>query len=163
MNLWLIKGIALLGCLGALAGGVWWLHHTWWGEGYAARAAADTKALVAAQHVQTIIQTRIVTQWRTRIKVIHQRGATIIREVPHYVTRYDNAHCTVNVGFVSLWNDANRLSVPTPASSVNEAPSSVKLSDVEAQHSREATICHANNAQLRELQEWVIDTHSPHA
>ena len=159
MSLWL-KLAALGGLLAALSGAAWYLHHHWWAEGYNQRAAQDAAALAKARKVQTVIDTRIVTKTKVLLHTVYVRGATIIQKVPTYVTRYDNVRCTINVGFVRLWNDANRMSVPTPASSVNEAPSSVKLSDVEAQHSREATICHANNARFRELQAWVIATHA---
>ncbi len=155
----MLKLAALGSLLAALSGGAWYFHHHWWAEGYNQRAAQDMAALAKARKVQTVIDTRVVTKTKVLLHTVYVRGATIIQKVPTYVTRYDNSRCTINVGFVRLWNDANRMSVPTPVSSVDEAPSSVKLSDVEAQHSREATICHANDAQLRQLQAWVIATH----
>ena len=161
MSLWL-KLAALGGLLAALSGAVWYVHHRWWAEGYNQRAAQDARALAKAQRVQTVIDTRVVTQYRTVTRVIHTRGRTILKKVPVYVTRYDNSRCVINNGFVRLWNDANRMLLPTAPSALDEAPSSVTLSDAEAEHSREATICHANSAQLRALQEWVLETHHGH-
>ena len=159
MSLWL-KLAALGGLLAALSGGVWYLHHHWWAEGYAQRASQDARALAKAHKVQTVIDTRVVTQTKVLVHTVYVRGATIIQKVPTYVTHYDNARCTINVGFVRLWNDANRMSVPAPATSIDETPSPVVLSDVAAEHSREATTCHANNTRFRKLQAWVIATHA---
>ena len=159
MSLWL-KLAELGGLLAALSGGVWYLHHHWWAEGYAQRAAQDAAALAKARKVQTVIDTRVVTKTKVLLHTVYLRGATIIQKVPTYVTRYDNSRCTINVGFVRLWNDANRMSVPAPATSIDETPSPVVLSDVAAEHSREATTCHANNTRFRKLQAWVIATHA---
>ena len=159
MSLWL-KLAALGGLLAALSGAVWYVHHHWWAEGYDQRAAQDAAALAKARKVQTVIDTRVVTKTKVLLHTVYLRGATIIQKVPTYVTRYDNSRCTINVGFVRLWNDANRMSVPAPATSIDETPSPVVLSDVAAEHSREATTCHANNARFRELQAWVIATHA---
>lgn len=156
MTLWL-KLALVGGLLAALAAGGWWLHHTIWQSGYDARASMDAKALVHAHKQQVVIDTRVVTQWKVRTKVIRERAATIIKKVPVYVTPADNSRCVINLGFVRLWNDANRMSVPAPATSADEAASAVKLTDVATEHAREAGICHANDAQLRALQSWVKD------
>ena len=161
MSLWL-KLAALGALLAALSGAAWYLHHHWWAEGYNQRAAQDAAALAKARKVQTVIDTRIVTQTKVLVHTVYVRGATIIQKVPTYVTRYDNVRCTINVGFVRLWNDANRMSVPAPATSIDETPSPVVLSDVAAEHSREATLCHTNDARFRELQAWVTRTHAQH-
>ena len=148
--------IALLGgILAALGLGAWYLHHTWWADGYAQamdQVKAHTRVVVKEQRVVT---TRIVKQLVPVLKVIHERGAVIIKRVPVYVTPADNARCRINVGFVRLWNDANRMSVPAAASSVDETSSAVVLSDVASQHAREASICHSNDAYYRALQAWV--------
>lgn len=157
-SLWIKLALAG-GILAAIGGATWYFHHHWWAEGYAQRAAQDASALAKARKGQMVIDTLVETRYKTRIKVIRvHEPATIIR-VPEYVTIRDNARCTVNVGFVRLWNDANRMSVPAPATSADEAASAVKLSDVAAQHARESYLCHANNAQLRALQAWVTQTH----
>ena len=143
------------GLLAALAGGIWWLHHTWWGDGYAACARQDTHAVhIAQRHAQKVV-TRVVTRYITRIKVVRGQTRTIVRKVPVYVTHYDNAHCRINVGFVSLWNGANRGLLPSPSGSADEARSAVVLSDVAAEHARESGVCRATEAQLSALQEWV--------
>lgn len=150
------------GLLAALVAGGWWLHHMIWQAGYNARAAADAQALANARKEQIVVEKEVVTRWRTRVKRVRVRSAAIIQRVPIYVTLHDNARCTVNVGFVRLWNDANRLSVPAPATSADEAASRVTLSDIAAQHARESALTHANDAQLRALQRWVLAQHAIH-
>lgn len=156
--------LALLGgLLAALAASGWYLHHHWWQEGYAQRSAQDAKALAQAEQKAQAITTKVVTLYVTREKVIHDRGATIIKRVPVYVTKADNARCTVNVGFVRLWNDANRLHIPLTASAADEAPSPVVLTDIAAEHAREAQLYHATAEQLTELQSWTRQIAGPGA
>lgn len=155
--------LALMGgLLAALGAAGWYLHHHWWQEGYAQRAAQDATALAKAQKQAKAITTRVVTLYVTHEKVIHDRGRTIIRKVPVYVTAHDNARCTVNTGFVSLWNDANRLSVPLAATRADEAASPVLLSDIAAEHAREAQLYHETAERLRQLQSWTAQQATVH-
>lgn len=155
--------LALMGgLLAALGAGGWYLHHHWWQEGYAQRATQDAAALALAQKQAKAITTRVVTLYVTHEKVIHDRGRTIIRKVPVYVTHHDDARCTVNTGFVSLWNDANRLQVPIPATRADEGASKVELSDVAAEHASEDGICHATSWRLRQLQSWTAQQAAVH-
>lgn len=107
---------------------------------------AEVTANVAQQAAQS--QTKIQTVFRDRI--IYRD-----REVPHEVIVHDDAACRIPGRFVGMWNSANRAEVPTTAGLLDEAPSGVVLSDVEAQHDREAEAFHANAQQLKNLQDWV--------
>lgn len=153
-SLWLKLALAG-GLLAALAGGAWYLHHHWWAEGYAQAEAQDAAAVARAESAAQQITTRVVTQYVTRTKVIAGQTRTIVRKVPVYVTQADDARCRINVGFVSLWNGANRGLLPGTSGSADEARSAVVLSDVAAEHAREAGICRATEAQLSALQDWV--------
>ncbi len=93
-------------------------------------------------------QTRIQTVFRDRILYRD-------REVPHEVVVHDDAACRIPGRFVGMWNSANRAELPTAAGLLDEAASGVVLSDVEAQHEREAEAFHANAQQLKDLQDWV--------
>jgi hypothetical protein len=107
---------------------------------------ADVTAAVVDKAAQA--QTQIQTVFRDRI--IYRD-----REVPHEVIVREDAACTITGRFVGMWNSANRAEVPTTAGLLDEAPSGVVLSDVEAQHDREAEAFHANAEQLKALQDWV--------
>ncbi|WP_439893171.1 hypothetical protein ACS7SF_25070 (plasmid) [Ralstonia sp. 25C] len=107
---------------------------------------ANVTAQVADQAAQA--QTRIQTVFRDRILYRD-------REVPHEVVVHDDAACRIPGRFVGMWNSANRAELPTTAGLLDEAASGVVLSDVEAQHEREAEAFHANAQQLKDLQDWV--------
>lgn len=101
------------------------------------------------------VTTEVVTKYVDRVKVVKEKGDTIIKKVPVYVTVKDDSMCTVNNGFVRLWNSANQMSVPGASSSADGSPSAVVLSDIAAQHSKEATICAGTEAQVNGLQNWI--------
>ncbi len=154
MTLWIKLALAG-GILAALLAGGWWAFHAIQQSGYNKRVREDAAHLVVVQKQQQVVTTKVVTKLVPVLKVIRERGKTIIKQVPIYVTPLDNRRCIINVGFVRLWNDANRMSVPAAASSADAATSPVVLSDVASQHAREANICHANDARFRSLQAWV--------
>ena len=112
---------------------------------------AEQKYAVQSQEVATKVQTVYVD----RVKTIQVAGATIIKKVPIYVTKEDNSRCVINTGFVSLWNSANQMSVPSPATSFDETPSAVTLSDVANQHTIEATQYNELSEQVIALQSWI--------
>ena len=64
----------------------------------------------------------------------------------------EDAACVIPARFVSVWNSANRAELPTFANQLDAAPSGVALSDVAAQHEREAELCLRNTEQLKALQ-----------
>jgi len=101
------------------------------------------------------VTTEVVIKYVDRIVVVKEKGDTIIKKVPVYVNVKDDSKCTINNGFVRLWNSANQMSVPGTASSANGSPSEVVLSDVASQHIKEATICTGTETQLNSLQDWV--------
>lgn len=133
-------------------------------------AQADAAA-ARLEAQQTKVTTQVVTKYVDRVKVIHQKAATIIQEVPKYVTQADNQRCTVPHGFVKLWDMSNAGSsesyVPettgapdegTPGTvniQVEEIPSDVTLSDIARQHAAESEYTLSVEEQLRALQEWV--------
>jgi hypothetical protein len=112
---------------------------------------AEQKYVQQSQKVTTQVQTVYVD----RVKTITTVGQTIIKKVPIYVTKHDDLMCTINTGFVSLWNSANQMSVPSPATSVDETPSAITLSDVANQHTIEATQYNELSEQVIALQSWI--------
>ncbi|MDY7510662.1 hypothetical protein ACQ4P5_23280 [Ralstonia sp. L16] len=108
---------------------------------------ANVSAHVADQAAQA--QTRIQTVFRDRILYRD-------REVPHEIVVHDDAACRIPGRFVGMWNSANRAELPIAAGLLDEGASGVVLSDVEAQHEREAEAFHRNAQQLKDLQDWVI-------
>lgn len=117
-------------------------------------------AKIAATQVKWTRQTqaiseKVITKYIHDTQVIREKGDTIIRKVPVYVTVKDDSACTINTGFVSLWNAANSMQLPNASTSINGSPSSVVLSDVAAQHIAEAKLYYEETEKLKALQDWI--------
>lgn len=98
---------------------------------------------------------KVVTQYVDRIRVIQQKGETIIKEVPVYVPVQADAACTINRGFVRLHDAAAAGELPEPARDADEAAARVALSAVAGTVTTNYQTCHENAEQLKALQTWV--------
>lgn len=99
------------------------------------------------------VRDRIVTQYVDRVQVIEKRGATIVKEVPVYVSEAADRACAVPAGFVRLHDAAaHNLSPPGPAGAADEAPAGIALSTVAGTVAANYTSCSANAEQLTQLQ-----------
>lgn len=100
---------------------------------------------------------RIVTRFVDRVQIVREVGATIIRDVPRYVSIEADRACLVPVGFVRV-HDAAAAGVPPTAEGAGDpdAPAAgVALSGVAATVADNYTTCHAIAAQLSALQAHV--------
>ena len=127
--------------------------------GYQRAVKEQKNAIAKITKIQTKVIKQIETVYVPKLKVIHEVGKTIYKEVPVYVTPANDRQCTINNGFVRLWNYANQ-SVPPTVSSTDEDASKVKLSEVAAEHAREAELCNANTEQLIGLIKQVKALHA---
>lgn len=107
------------------------------------------------------VREKVVTEYVDRIQVVEKQGATIVKEVPVYVSKAADAACPVPAGFVRLHDAASgNLPAPEPAGAADEAASGVALSAVAATVGENYTDCHANAEQLKQLQAWVSESAS---
>lgn len=104
---------------------------------------------------QAQITERVVTQYVDKIRIVKEKGDTIIKQVPIYITQENDSHCAVPESFRLLWNSANRGVIPNATNNTNETASAIVLSDIAAQHATEASICRETEQQLVSLQEWI--------
>jgi hypothetical protein len=121
----------------------------------ASEHAADLDRLVrtrTAERDQSRLNVQTVTQYVDRVRVVREKGDTIIQEVPVYVDREADRACTVPVGFVRL-HDAAAANLPAgnpgPA---DAAPAGVALSEVSRTVAENYTRCHETAEQLIALQ-----------
>jgi hypothetical protein len=107
-------------------------------------AAIQQQALQAAavRERQAQATVKVVTQYVDRVRVVREKGDTIIKEVPVYVPVQADAACTINRGFVRL-HDA--------------AAAGIALSAVAGTLAANYQTCHENAEQLRALQAWVSE------
>lgn len=113
------------------------------------------EATVKVVYRQGAVTEKVVTKYVDRVRVIREKGDQIIKEVPVYVTAENDAACTVNNGFVRLWNDANQGEISDAAAGTDAAASTVSLSDVGRQKAAEAKLSRETEERLIALQEWV--------
>lgn len=145
-----------LGLFAALAGWYLWTQH----ELTAARAEASQAHAHAKQLQGALTAARldvhIVTHYVDRVQIVHERGATLTRRIPVYVTAQADARCVVPRGFVRL-HDAAAAGIDLPASTgtADAVASGLALSAVAGTVVDNYTTCHATATQLTSLQEWV--------
>ncbi|RMO79803.1 hypothetical protein ALQ33_200025 [Pseudomonas syringae pv. philadelphi] len=141
---------------------------TWWFGYSQGKQSVETAAVIAegARLAQAFeqgqalgtVRDRIVTEYVDRVEYIEKRGATIIKEVPVYVSAKADAACTVNSGFVRLHDAAATgadLSPSGGSGAADEAPSGVALSTVAATTAANYAACNANAEQLSKLQGYA--------
>ncbi len=105
---------------------------------YKAQLAMAQAKLTDAQ-AKVVIQTEI--QYRDRIKILKEKGETIIKGVPVYVTQADTNHFSVNVGFVRHYNAAFTNEPAGPAAKSDREPASIPLAEIAETNAFNANIC----------------------
>ena len=120
-------------------------------------AAAQEQVLQTAtiRQRQAEATVKVVTQYVDRVRVVREKGETIIKEVPVYVPVQADAACTINRGFVRLHDAAAAGELPEPARDADAAAAGIALSAVAGTLAANYQTCHENAEQLRALQEWI--------
>ncbi len=138
---------ALVGAL--LAGSAVWHFQTMRYSGklaHAEAALATYQAHIATAQAQlTEAQAKVVTkvevQYRDRIKVVKEKGETIIKEVPIYVTEKDAARFGVNFGFVRLYNAAFTGEYTGASAESDRQPAGLPLTELGEVNAFNASVC----------------------
>lgn len=100
----------------------------WWkGADYAenkAEARRQAELATMFRHAQELAKRadEITLVYLTQTRTVRERGQTIVREVPRYVTPDDDRACPVPAGFVSLLNAAARNELPSAPGSAHATP-----------------------------------------
>lgn len=151
-----IYAVAAALLVAVLLFGLGWMAR---GDHVQAEAAEKQNARLAEAFAQGqalgVVRDQVVTQYVDRVQVIEKKGATIIKEVPVYVSAKADAACTVNAGFVRVHDFAasgQPLPAPDPAGDADAAPSGVALSAVAETVAGNYTSCQQNAEQLTQLQ-----------
>ncbi len=119
----------------------------------------QTLQAVAVRERQAQATVKVVTQYVDRIRVVREKGDTIIKEVPVYVSVQAGAACTINRGFVRLHDAAAAGELPKSARDADAAPAGIALSAVAGTVAANYQTCFETAEQLRVLQAWVKQTH----
>lgn len=122
-------------------------------------AVREQELQVAAVRVRQAEATvKVVTRYVDRVRVVHEKGETIIKEVPVYVPMEADAACSVNRGFVRVHDAAAHNALPEPAGDADAGAAGIALSAVAGTVASNYQTCHENAQQLRALQAWVTQT-----
>lgn len=161
MSPWtILAGVLLLG--GAFGLGYYEGHKqeanvlTAYKETIAANQAKANAAVSKQKAESAIVTTKIVTQYVPQIQVVHDKGATIIRQVKVYVPISDNARYLLPIGFVRL-HDAAASGMPLPAasSSVLAQPSPVGISTAASAIASNYQLCRTEREKYEALWQWA--------
>lgn len=114
-------------------------------------------ALADAEARASKITTKIVTEYVDRVRVIREKGQTIVKEVPVYVTPKADAACVVPRGFVRVHDGAARNQPPGAPEATDDAPAGIALSAVAEITADNYRTYHEVAEQLRALQQWVAE------
>lgn len=116
----------------------------------------QTLQVAAVRQKQAEATVKVVTQYVDRVRIVREKGDTIIKEVPVYVPVEADTACTIHRGFVRLHDAAAAGELPGPAGDTDAAAAGIALSAVAGTVAANYQTCHENTEQLRALQGWVI-------
>lgn len=104
------------------------------------------------------LQQSATVQYLALSSHLKDKRKVLIKEVPIYVTKKDDANCRIPNGFVSLHDKAAGITglpeTDSPSGADDTTPA-VELSDVGGTLVSNYSICRRNALQLKELQNWV--------
>jgi hypothetical protein len=117
---------------------------------------AQVKLEMVAKEVKSVeVTTKIVTKYIKQIQIVKETGDVIIKEIPTYITKVDDAKCAVPNGFVLLHDSASRNEVPDSTRVPNAGASDVKISEVAGTVIENYTTYYQLAEQLKSLQDWI--------
>ena len=114
----------------------------------------QTLQATAIRERQALATVKVVTEYVDRVRIVREKGDTIIKEVPVYVPVQADAACTINRGFVRLHDATAAGELPEPARDTDVAATGIALSAVAGTVAANYQTCHENAEQLRALQTW---------
>ena len=154
---WLYRWLAMAALAAALIGVGWIKGASHVQAQWDAAVQQQTLQAAAVRQKQAEATVKVVTEYVDRVRVVREKGDTIIKEVPVYVPVQADAACTINRGFVRLHDAAAAGDLPEPAGDADAAPAGIALSAVAGTVAANYQTCHENAEQLRALQGWVME------
>lgn len=156
MNALVARLLGVLLLIAGIAFSGWYIRHRIKTAEARAATAEATITRLQGELRQARMGERVVTQYVDRVRVVRERGATITREVPVYVTAKADAACPIPVGFVRVHDSAAQgLPLDHPAGNPDAPAPGLALSAVAATVAGNYTTCHETAQQLTALQDWV--------
>jgi len=122
----------------------------------ALNAELEAHSATKQELLTALSATTIVTKYVDRVQVVRERGATLIKEIPVYVTPIADAACVVPAGFVRV-HDAAAEGIPLDgtAGDPDASASDIALSAIAEVTAANYGICHETAAQVIGLQDYI--------
>ena len=116
--------------------------------------AAQAQETAKTQAVIEKVVTKIETVYVDRIVKVREKGQTIVKEVPVYVDKTDDAACELRNGFVRIHDAAATNNPPIAASDADRNPSGIALSQAMSIIADNYQTCHVLREQVIGWQEF---------
>ena len=152
---WPYRLLALIALAAALVGFGWVKGAEHVQSQWDAAIQQQSLQVAALRQKQAEATVKVVTQYVDRVRIVREKGKTIIQEVPVYVPVEADTACTIHRGFVRLHDAAAAGELPEPAGDADATAAGVALSAVAGTVVDNYQTCHENAEQLRALQAWV--------
>lgn len=143
-QVWACTGVLLL-----LYGSFWWGGHRVRVEWKASIERGKT-IVEELQKKQLVVTTKVETKYVDRVKVIKEKGDTIIQKVPVYIP----ASTPDLPGGFRLLHDGAVLGATSESTSPTDA-APVPVRDAASTIAKNYETCHITAARLEGLQEWI--------
>lgn len=132
MPVWLLRALPFLLIAAVIGLYTWWIENVGYERGRAELAeyiAKQATENIAARRVVEKIVREVEVKYVDRVRVIEKQGATIINEVPTYVTKADDSACQLRTGFVRIVDAAAKGEHPGPPSDADRTSAGITLVD----------------------------------
>lgn len=101
------------------------------------------------------ITTQTEIRYVDRVKIVKEKGDTIVQYIPQYITPEANASCIIPVGFTRVFNAAAKNELPGTPSETDGTSSGVTLTEVATTTATNFTTCYIYKARAEELMGWI--------
>jgi len=97
---------------------------------------------------------KIVTKYVDKVKIVKETTDAIIKEIPIYITKADDARCELSNAAIVLHNSASQNTVPPGAGNIATGTSDVKASELITTVSENYGTYYEMREQLKAWQDW---------
>lgn len=97
---------------------------------------------------------KIVTKYVDKVRIVKETTDAIIKEIPIYITKADDARCELSNTAIVLHNSASQNTVPPGTGNIATGTSDVKASELITTVSENYGTCYEMREQLKAWQDW---------
>lgn len=118
------------------------------------------KEIAELKAKQSEVTTKVVTEYVDRVKIVKEKGDTVVKYVDRYITEEQDNNCVIGNNVVSLHNAAAENRLPTTAEVTDGTASEVKISELTRTVTENYGTCNQIREQVIGLQSWIREQHA---